>query len=93
MEQEKLVEVEEEEKLEEVVKVEEEKKEGEEMVYFFSWQVASQFIEEMEMEEETRGRCVLMCKVGAWRTKMGRKVKYIQLHFCSALPRECPEDE
>ena len=28
-------------------------------------QVAAKLIEEMEMEEETRGRCVLMCKVGA----------------------------
>ena len=26
-------------------------------------QVAAKLIEEMEMEEETRGRCVLMCKV------------------------------
>ena len=27
-------------------------------------QVAAKLIEEMEMEDETRGRCVLMCKVG-----------------------------
>ena len=60
----------------------------------------------MEMEDETRGRCVLMCKVtiimmmsmmmimmSMLMLAMTMVIMMIMVNVDSALPRECEEDE